>query len=232
MTLPLPRFVVAKELADGRKAFYFYVPGKYRKLGCIVASQPLGRDYAVACGEDGNGGRAAALNAHFDEWQDKRHGLPITGESAPIYGTVRWLFQEYRRSKAYTEKVSPRSRPDYERTMLLVENIVTKKGDKLGDRKIKAVTPISADKVYELILSAPSGRRPRQAEKGVALCRRAWRVVHRLYPSEFDRDVPNPWDGVTVHRRVNLKTLDMYVLACLRSLKNSYSLLSLIFLAL
>jgi hypothetical protein len=48
----------------------------------------------VACGEDGNGGRAAALNGQFDEWQDMRRGLPITGERAPIYGTIRWLFQE------------------------------------------------------------------------------------------------------------------------------------------
>ena len=55
---------------------------------------PFGRDYAVACGEDGNGGRAAALNGQFDEWQDMRRGLPITGERAPIYGTIRWLFQE------------------------------------------------------------------------------------------------------------------------------------------
>ena len=43
----------------------------------------------------------------------------------------------------------------------------------------------------------PDGVRPRQAEKAVALCRRAWRVVHRLYPTQFNRDVPNPWDGVT-----------------------------------
>ena len=202
MTLPLPRFVVAKTLADGRPAFYFYVPGKYRKLGCIVASQPLGRDYAVACGEDGNDGRAAALNAQFAEWQDHRRGLPITGERAPIYGSIRWLFQEYRRSKAYTEKVSPRSCPDYERTMQLIENIHTKKADKLGDRKIRSVTPVSADKIYERVLAGPDGERPRQAEKAVALCRRAWRVVHRLYPAEFDRDVPNPWDGVTIKRRV------------------------------
>ena len=127
MTLPLPRFVIAKTLADGRTAFYFYVPGIYRKLGCTVANQPLGRDYTVACGEDGCGGHAAALNAQFDEWQDVRRGLPITGERVPIYGSIRWLFQEYRRSKAFTEKVSARSRPDYERTMQLLEGIVTKK---------------------------------------------------------------------------------------------------------
>ena len=80
----------------------------------------------MACGVDGNGGRAAALNAHFDEWQDLRRGLPVTGERAPVHGTIRWLFQEYRRSKAYLEKVSIRSRPDYERTMQIVESVETK----------------------------------------------------------------------------------------------------------
>ena len=205
MTLPLPRFVVAKILADGRPAFYFSVPGKYRKLGCAVANQPLGRDYTAACGEDGNGGRAVALNAQFDEWQHIRRGLPVTGERAPIYGSIKWLFQEYRRSKAYLEKVAPRSRPDYERTMQMVESIGTKKGDKLGDRNIRSVTPISADKIYEIVLAGPDGERPRQAEKVVALCRRAWRVVYRLHPSEFDREVPNPWDGVTIKRRTKAK---------------------------
>lgn len=89
--------------------------------------------------------------------------------------------------------------------MQLIESIVTKKGDKLGDRRIRSVTPVSTDKIYEKVLRGPDGERPRQAEKAVALCRRAWRVVHRLYPAEFNRDVPNPWDGVTIKRRVKAK---------------------------
>jgi hypothetical protein len=205
MILPLPRYVIAKRLASGRTAFYYNVPKLYRELGCAVPNTPLGTDYTIACGEDGRGGRAAALNAAFDEWNRLRQGLPLTGERAPVYGTLRWLFQEYRRSKAYLEKVAPRSRRDYERTMQLIESIVTKKGDKLGDRLIRSVTPISTDKIYEKILVAPDGERPRQAEKAVALCRRAWRVVHRLYPTVFNRDVPNPWDGVTIKRRVKAK---------------------------
>jgi len=205
MTLSLPRYVIAKKLVSGRTAFYFNIPKKYRDLGCALTRTPLGTDYALACGENGDGGRAAALNAAFDEWNTVRHGLPVTGERAPIYGTIRWLFQEYRRSQAYLEKVASRSRPDYERTMQLIEGIATKKGDKLGDRPIRSVTPISADKIYEKVLVGPDGNRPRQAEKGVALCRRAWRVVHRLYPGEFDRDVPNPWDGVTIKRRAKAK---------------------------
>jgi hypothetical protein len=63
----------------------------------------------------------------------------------------------------------------------------------------------SADKLYEIILTGVDSERPRQAEKAVALCRRAWRVVHRLHPGEFDRDVPNPWDGVTIKRRTKAR---------------------------
>jgi hypothetical protein len=184
---------------------FINVQSVYRKVGCPVQNEALGNDYLVACGSDGNGGRAATLNARLDEWHTIRRGLPVTGELAPIFGTIRWLFREYRRSAAYLEKVAMRSRPDYERTMQLVENIVTKKGDKLGDRKIKSVSPLSTEKIYAKIIQGPKGERLRQGEKAVALCRRAWRVVHRLHPREFNREIPNPWDGVTLKRRVKKK---------------------------
>ena len=197
---PLPRFVIVKTLTSGAMGFYFNVPTLYRKLGCTIANEPLGTDYIAACGEDGNSGRAGSLNALFDDWNTKRKGGQATGRLAP-YGTVDWLFREYKQTKAYLEKVAPRSRPDYERTMLLIADIVTKKGDRIGDRRIGAITPISADKIYDIICHGPRGPRPRQGEKAVALCRRAWRVVHRLYPNQFDRNVPNPWVGVTKRRR-------------------------------
>lgn len=197
---PLPRFVIVKTLTSGAMGFYFNVPTLYRKLGCTIANEPLGTDYIAACGEDGNSGRAGSLNALFDDWNTKRKGGQATGRLAP-YGTVDWLFREYKQSKAYLEKVAPRSRPDYDRTMLLIADIVTKKGDRIGDRRIRAITPMSADKIYDIICHGPRGPRPRQGEKAVALCRRAWRVVHRLYPNQFDRNVPNPWDGVTKRRR-------------------------------
>jgi hypothetical protein len=197
----LPRFVIAKTLTTGATAFYFNIPTLYRKLGCTISNEPLGTDYNTACGEYGDGGRAAALNALFDEWNTKRKGGQISAGRIVAYGTVDWLFREYKQSKAYLEKVAPRSRPDYERTMLLVTDIVTKKGDRIGDRRIRAITPVSTDKIYDIICHGPRGMRPRQGEKAVALCRRAWRVVHRLYPSHFGRDVPNPWEGVTKRRR-------------------------------
>ena len=200
-TKPLPRFVIAKRLASGRTGFYFHLPALYRKLGCPVPNQPLGPDYQVACGENGDGGRAAGLNGLFDEWNTARKGGEVTSKAADAYGTVGWLFREYKSSKGYLEKVSPRSRPDYERTMLLVTEIVTKTGDRIGDRRIRAISPVSADKIYDIICNGPRGLRSRQAEKAVALCRRAWRVVHRLYPNQFNRDVRNPWEGVTKRRR-------------------------------
>ena len=200
MTLPLPRNIIAKPLASGMTGFYFNVPTHFRKLGCAIPNEPLGTDYAVACGNDGKGGRAAALNALFDEWRAKRDGEPVPGLIR--FGTVDWLFREYKSSQAYLERVSQRSRPDYERVMLLLADMVTKMGDRIGTRPARSITPVSADKVYSKVIQGPHGERLRQGEKLVVLCRRAWGVVHRLYPDQFNRDVPNPWKGVTTRQRV------------------------------
>jgi hypothetical protein len=51
---------------------------------------------------------AATLNALFDEWRRSRSGDPIEG--LVRFGTVDWLFREYKQTKAYLEKVSQRSR--------------------------------------------------------------------------------------------------------------------------
>jgi hypothetical protein len=114
VTVKLPRHVLPKILASGKTAFYYTVPTKYRKMGCPVPNEPLGTDYAKACGE---GGRAETLNGLFDEWNDARKGLPISSEEAPRIGSIDWLFREYRQSRAYLEKVNPRSRRNYEWNM-------------------------------------------------------------------------------------------------------------------
>jgi hypothetical protein len=199
MTLPLPRYVIAKPLASGATGFYFTVPTRYRKMGCAIPNEPLGADYAVACGVNGKGGRALALNGLFDEWWKAKNGELV--ESVSRYGTVDWLFREYKSSKRYRERVSQRTRQDYELLMQIVLDLPTKRGDRVGQRAVKSITPLAADKIYDQICVGPKGPRPRQGEKVVALCRAAWRVVRRLHPDCFDGDVPNPWDGVTKHRR-------------------------------
>jgi hypothetical protein len=199
MTLPLPRYVIAKPLASGATGFYFNIPTRYRALGCSIRNEPLGTDYSAACGVDGNGGRADALNALFDEWLRTKSGEPLPGLAR--YGTVDWLFREFKASIRFREKVSQRSRPDYERSMLMIADMLTKSGDRVGDRPVKSITPAAADKIYDRLCQGPRGERLRQAEKVVAICRGAWGVVRRLSPDAFDRAVPNPWEGVTKKRR-------------------------------
>src|SRR5690349_9943591 len=84
---------------------------RHPKMGCNLPNEPLGTDYARACGQ---GGRAETLNGLFDEWSNTRKGLPIPSEEAPRIGTIDWLFREYKQSRAYLEKVKPRSRRNYE----------------------------------------------------------------------------------------------------------------------
>jgi hypothetical protein len=78
--------VIAKPLANGTTGFYFTVPTRYRKMGCTIPNEPLGLDYGTACGADGRGGRAAALNGLFDEWWKGKNGEPA--QSIARYGTV------------------------------------------------------------------------------------------------------------------------------------------------
>lgn len=204
MTIELPRHVRAKRLKSGATAFYYDIPTRYRKLKCPVPNEPLGQDFANACE------KAKTLNGLFDEWDEKRKGLPISTPSAPKIGSVDWLFREYKQSLAYTKKVAVRSRKDYEWAMDLLCDALTKSGDRVGSRPIRTITPRGADKLYQKIVIIPDGkrkgeRRDRTAEKVVKLCRKAWRVVHRLYPDEFDKAVPNPWLGVTLENRVKKK---------------------------
>jgi integrase len=198
----LPRHVIDKPLKSGKTGYYYNVPTRYRELKCNVPNEALGTDFAAMCK------RAKVLNGLFDEWDTTRKGLPVTGVQAPKIGTVDWLFREYKQTKAYLEKVDERSRSDYEWAMLQLCDLKTKRGDRVGGRPIKTITPLGADKLYDKLLIGPRGKkRHRTAEKIVKLCRKAWRVVHRLYPDQFNNgkdDIPNPWLGVTLESRVKL----------------------------
>jgi hypothetical protein len=200
----LPRYVIAKRLKSGLLAFYFNVPKLYLQAGCSKLNEPLGTDYVAACGQDGKGGRAATLNGLFTEWDQQRRGLPVSSAAAPAIGSIDWLFREYKQSKAYTEKVGVRSRTSYEWTMRAIADTLNKKGVRIGNLPVRSITPRAADKLYDKFIMTPNGERLRRGEKLVTLCRKAWRVVHRLYPAEFAKDIPNPWPGVTMKTRVKL----------------------------
>ncbi|MCA6109617.1 hypothetical protein [Bradyrhizobium cenepequi] len=152
--------------------------------------------------------RAKTLNEQFDEWDLTRKGRPVSpGVLMPKYGSVDWLFREYKISDAFLEKVAKRSRSDYEWAMEQICDILTKNGERVGSRPVKFITPRAADKLYAKFLVGTGKKdlkgkpRLRTGEKLVGLCRKAWRVVHRLFPEEFDKQVPNPWTGVTLKVR-------------------------------
>src|SRR5690349_14921976 len=104
VTVQLPRHVISKQLASGATAYYYNVPTKYRKLKCHSQNEPLGTDFGLMTK------RAALLNGQFDEWDRQRKGLPISAPNTPKYGTVDWLFLEYKVTRAYLDKVAVRSR--------------------------------------------------------------------------------------------------------------------------
>jgi hypothetical protein len=210
----LPRFTRAKRLKSGATAFFWEVPSAYRKLGCAIKAEPLGSIIAVAFA------RAAGLNAQFDEWNITRKGDTLPEKRTPV-GTVAWLFRTYRTSLGFLNKVSPRSRPDYERVMQEVEDCRTNDGRTVGQLRIDSISPAAVDKIYRRIIEQPrqrgragagrrtadekasggSGERLRQAEKAVTIAARAWKVVQRLHPEFFAEAVPNPWAGVEKRKR-------------------------------
>jgi hypothetical protein len=202
----LPRHVIPKRLASGLIAYYYNTPSKYRQLKCPVTSEPLGSNFAQMQL------RAEVLNGQFDEWDRVRKGMLLEGGAiSPKFGSVDWLFREYKTSDAYLEKVAPRSRSDYEWAISQICGVRTNSGDRIGDRQIKSITPRAADRLYRKFIIAQGGKlkagklRLRTGEKLIGLCRKAWDVIHRLYPDEFDPKVPNPWTGVTTKVRAKSK---------------------------
>lgn len=121
-------------------------------------------------------------------------------------GSLDWLFREYKQTKAYLEKVSKRSWPSYEHSMQAVCDLRNKKGERIGSLPIKSITPRAADKVYEMFIKNSAGESVlfRRGEKLVGLCRKASRVVHRLYPAEFavecERDGQTKFPSASVER--------------------------------
>lgn len=202
MAKALPRFVVAKPAEVGPTRYYWNLPTYYRKLGCTLHKQhetKLGADF------DAMTAKAATLNGLFDDWDAERLGEPAAAQVPERTGTVDWLFRIYRGSQAWIEKVSARTAPDHERTIKIMCDIISKKGNRIGSLNIKAITPAAADKIYAIVRDSPVRRgktkRHRTAEKVVAIARKAWKTVRRLHPEMFNAEVPNPWIGVEMTRR-------------------------------
>jgi hypothetical protein len=151
-----------------------------------VAPEALGPDHAAARE------RAVLLNRHLAAWRDGR-GAVRDLDHSPRFGTLAWLAERYRRSKAW-DKVSARARPDYVRAMAMVLDIPLRNGTPFGDVAVTAVSARAVDAAYARLRDGPNGRRTRQAVVCVVRMARAWDVVARLYPDTVP--AANPWRGV------------------------------------
>lgn len=181
-----PRYLVEKRLANGCVAYYWRPKQSDVRGGFTLHAEKLGQDFATAKV------RADELNAHLDAWRAGRN-TPRELDMQPGFGTLEWLIERYQRTPAW-EKVSERSRPDYQRAFDLICDVPRKSGTVVGAAAVSTIDARSVDKIYKKLRVGPRGKRTRQAHLCILRVARAWDVVSRLYP----KDVPalNPFRGV------------------------------------
>jgi hypothetical protein len=178
--------MVERRLKSGQIAYYWTPRRKDLDSGFTIKGEALGIDYGSAIA------RAEVLNRHLDAWRQGKRGAKDL-DKGTRFGTLKWLFARYIGSAAF-ERVSERTRPVYLRGLRQLEEVPTKDGRRVGDLAVQAISPRAADKIYTALLVGPRGRRARQAEISINVARRAWDVVHRLYPKTVLFE--NPFRGV------------------------------------
>jgi hypothetical protein len=182
-----PKYVIEKALPSGRTAYYWNPPNRDLKAGFALRRESLGSDYGAAIA------RADELNRHLDDWR-KGRGADKSLDLQPGFGTLEWLVERYKRSRAW-EKVSKRSRYEYERAFKLVLRQRTKNDFELSRVPLASVSARGVDKLYAALQKGTRvERRLRQANLCIIRMARAWDAVHRLYPTVVPDG--NPFRGV------------------------------------
>src|SRR5262245_18546123 len=182
-----PANMVAKRLRNGSVAYYWNPHVRYLRAGFPLHREALGQDYAVAIK------RAVDLNRHLDAW---RRGRNVVNDldHQPGFSTLDWAVERYKKSRAW-EKVSARSRYEYERAFVLVLRHPLKNGAELGTVDLTAISAHGIDKLYlRLQKGKRVERRLRQANSCIIRMARVWDAVHRLYPKVVPSE--NPFRGV------------------------------------
>jgi hypothetical protein len=189
-----PRYMREKRLRGAGIAYYWEPPTIYTKAGFTLRDEPLGTDYGSAVE------RAIELNRHLDTWRKGRSASKEL-DLQPGFGTLGWLVERYKRSPAW-DKVSDRSRYEYERAFRLVLDYKLTTGQELRLAPVHAISARGVDKLYvALQKSYRVGRRLRQANLCMIRMARAWDAVHRLYPKTVPEE--NPFRGVELEHTRN-----------------------------
>jgi hypothetical protein len=151
-----PRYMIEKKLRDGSIAYYWNPTKRDIGGGFPLGRERLGSDFGAAVA------RANMLNTHLDAWRQGRSSVRL--EVAQLgYGTMAWLFDRYRRSKPFENKVAARSRYEYLRALKRVEDIPTKTGGTVGDLPVSSITTVAVDKIYEKLQQGRDAGSPGQS---------------------------------------------------------------------
>jgi hypothetical protein len=173
--MPLPRYVLRKPLKGGGWGYFFNVPTWARKAGCPVHNEPLGPDYEAAVQR-----AETVLLPAFDSW---RSGGADAGPAGAVYGTLEWVFAEYRSDRRFT-KLDARTRRNHEVGFRLVGGYVLKDGRRLGQARLTAITTAVTDAIYEKLLVVDGRERRTTINHAMKTCRRAWNVATRRNPGK------------------------------------------------
>ncbi len=199
--LPLPRYVLRKPIR-GAWAYFFNPPMWARKAGCPLKSEPLGRDYDKAVER-----AECILLPAFDSWLrgDGQQPASVGAE----FGTLDWIFAEYRADRRYTT-LDARTRRNHESGFKLVGSHILKNGIRLGSVRLTAINTALIDALYEKLLvlrvkdaDGNEVERERRTTVNHAMksCRRAWNVAARRNPGKLPSVNPFSAMGLVASNR-------------------------------
>jgi hypothetical protein len=117
--LPLPRYVLPKRLKSGL-GYFFNVPTWARKAGCPMSNEPLGTDYAKAVER-----AETVLLPALDSW--RTGGQSDETPPVPAFGTLDWIFAEYRADRRFT-RLDARTKRNHEVGFRMVGGHILKDG--------------------------------------------------------------------------------------------------------
>jgi hypothetical protein len=175
----LPSYVNVRRLAGGKRAYYWLRPAwanpqlaeakdaavRARAVRhgrtCPVASTALGSELSSAIA------KAELLNATFAEWRKGAAEKPVTG-------TIRWLFDWYRRHERFTD-LRHASRAGYKLAMDAVDAMEMRSGT-VGLRQASTIDAGVADNLYR---KAREKHGERQGAYMMQVCRLVWNQAVR-----------------------------------------------------
>jgi hypothetical protein len=165
-----------------------------------TCNEPLGSDYAAAVQR-----AETVLLPAFDAWRGGSYASPTVGA---VFGTLDWLFAEFRSDRRFTE-LDVRTRRTHEFGFRLVGGHVLKDGRRFGQVRLVSIDTAVVDTLYQKLLivketdadgNVIERERRTTVNKAMANCRRAWNVASRRNPGKVP--LVNPF------ARMGLKSSD------------------------